>query len=293
VSASETGSASDSTPLLPDEYQGLIESVRETANAMIPRNATVLVVSRGDEELLRIGPRRALHFPQDEFGRYAGFHPQDSDAAIGVLESMRARGGEYLLMPSTAFWWLDYYEGFRDHLERHYAPIVSDDDCMVFELGSTGVQTTAADADIKGVSAATSSPQLAGPLDELLQALLPADASIAVITRDASQLPSVGDCRAVSPPDGASDLRAMLVEADAGDAEFLVIPAGSYGRVHDRAEPAADVGGWRLVTHQRHLGEVYERSASAEAPPPVGPEIDNAPTADASLWQRIVGFFKR
>ena len=86
MSASETGSASESTPLLPDEYEGLIESVRETANAMIPRNATVLVVSRGDEELLRIGPRRALHFPQDEFGRYAGFHPQDSDAAIGVLE---------------------------------------------------------------------------------------------------------------------------------------------------------------------------------------------------------------
>ena len=134
VSASETGSASESTPLLPDEYEGLIERVRETANAMIPRNATVLVVSRGDEELLRIGPRRALHFPQDEFGRYAGYHPQDSDAAIAVLESMRARGGEYLLLPSTAFWWLDYYEGFRDHLERNYPPIVSADDCMVFEL---------------------------------------------------------------------------------------------------------------------------------------------------------------
>ena len=46
MSASETGSASESTPLLPDEYEGLIERVRETANAMIPRNATVLVVSR-------------------------------------------------------------------------------------------------------------------------------------------------------------------------------------------------------------------------------------------------------
>ena len=144
------------------------------------------------------------------------------------------------------------------------------------------------------MSAATSSPQLAGPLDELLRALLPADASIAVITRDASQLPRFGDCRAVSPPDGAGDLRAMLEAADAGDAEFLVIPAGSYGRVHDSAEPAADVGGWRLVTHQRHLGEVYERSGSAEAPPPARPRtIEHAPTADASLWQRIVGFFKR
>ena len=282
MSASETGSASESTPLLPDEYEGLIERVRETANAMIPRNATVLVVSRGDEELLRIGPRRALHFPQDEFGRYAGYHPQDSDTAIAALEDMRARGSEYLLLPSTAFWWLDYYERLRDHLERNYPPIVSADDCVVFELGSTGVQTTAADADMKGMSAATSSRQLAGPLDELLQALLPADASIAVITRDASQLPTVGDCRAV------------LGEADAGEAQFLVIPAGSYARAQDSGEPAAATAGWRLVTHQRHLCDVYERSEIEDAPSAVGslPANGERRTADG-LWQRIVGFFRR
>jgi hypothetical protein len=284
VSASETGSASESTPLLPDEYEALIERVRETANAMIPRDATVLVVSRGDEELLRIGPRRALHFPPDELGRYAGYHPQDSDAAIEALESMRARGGEYLLLPSTAFWWLDYYKGFRDHLERNYPPIVSADDCIVFELAATGVQTAAADADIGTVSAATSSRQLAGPLDELLRALLPAGASVAVVTRDASQLPSFEDCRAVSPPsggaDGANGLLAVLEAARAGEAEFLVIPAASYDRVHGGGEPATAVGGWRLVTHQRHLGEVYERERGAEAPA-------------ESLWQRIRGFFRR
>jgi hypothetical protein len=315
VSASETGSASKSTPLLPDEYEGLIERVRETANAMIPRNATVLVVSRGDEELLRIGPRRALHFPQDEFGRYAGYHPPDSDAAIGVLESMRARGGEYLLLPSTAFWWLEYYEGLRDHLERNYPPIVSADDCIVYELAATGVQTAAGDADTRTVSAATSSRQVAGPLDELLRALLPPDARIAMVTPDTSQLLSFGNCRAVSPPDAGNGLRAVLEEADAEEAEFLVIPAGSYDRVHGGGEPATTVGAWRLVTRQRHLCEVYEREGSTEAPV----ETETAPssvsssqsavgsrqsrddssanrelrTANLSLWQRIRGFFRR
>jgi hypothetical protein len=306
VSASETGSAAESTRLLPDEYEGLIERVRETANAMIPRNATVLVVSRGDEELLRIGPRRALHFPQDEFGRYAGYHPQDSDAAISVLESMRARGAEYLLLPSTAFWWLDYYEGLRDHLDRNYPPIVSADDCIVFELGSTGVQTTAGDADIKGMSVATPSRQLAGPLDELLEALLPPDARIAVVARDTSELPTVGDCHAVSPPDGATGLHAVLAEADAIGAQFLVIPAGSSGHVRDGAEPAPVIGDWRLVTHQRHVCDIYERSEGAEAPaesPPsaavssqsrdAGTADRGLPTADSSLWQRIRGFFRR
>jgi hypothetical protein len=306
VSASETGSASESTPLLPDEYEGLIERVRETANAMIPRNATVLVVSRGDEELLRIGPRRALHFPQDDFGRYAGYHPPDSDAAIGILESMRARGGEYLLLPSTSFWWLDYYEGFREHLERYYPPIVSGDDCIIFELAATSVQTPTADADTRTVSAATSSRQVAGPLDELLRALLPADARVAMVTADPTQLPSFGECRAVSPPDGGDGLVAVLEEAAAEGADFLVIPVAAHDRVHGGGKPATALGSWRLVTHQRHLCEVYEREGGTDAPVPVaaeteieevppvrnGPANGERPTA-TGFFERIVGFFRR
>ena len=150
MSASETGSAAESTRLLPDEYEGLIERVRETANAMIPRNATVLVVSRGDEELLRHRPPAArCTFPRTSSGatpattrRTATLRSQSSRACARAAR-------EYLLLPSTAFWWLDYYEGLRDHLERNYPPIVSADDCVVFELGATGVQTAAADADTK------------------------------------------------------------------------------------------------------------------------------------------------
>ena len=191
MSASETGSASESTPLLPDEYEGLIERVRETANAMIPRNATVLVVSRGDEELLRIGPRRALHFPQDEFGatpattrRTATLRSRSSRAC--------ARGGGVPAAAQHGVLVARLLRGAPRPPRAQLPPIVSADDCIVFELGSTGVQTTAADADIKGMSVATSSRQLAGPLDELLKALLPADARIAVIARETSELPTSG-----------------------------------------------------------------------------------------------------
>ena len=177
---------------------------------------------------------------------------------------------------------------------------MSGDDCIVFALGSTGVQTTAAVADIKGVSAATATRQPPGPLDDLLQALLPADASIAVVAHDASQLPRVGDCHAVSPPDGATGLHAVLAEADATGAQFVVIPAGSSGHVRDGAEPAPVVGDWRLVTHQRHLGDIYEREEGAEAPaessqPAVGSPPANGEPADRTdgLWQRILGFFRR
>jgi len=304
VNAGKSGTASGSTPLLPDEYGNLIEGVRETANSMIPRNATVVVVSRGDEELLRIGPRRALHFPQDEFGRYAGYHPQDSEAAIAALEEMRARGAEYLLLPSTSFWWLDYYEGLRRHLDEHYPAIASTDDCMVFELLATGAQPGAGDADTHEVSAATQIRQLAAPLDDLLGALLPADAAIAVAATGAGDLPSFAAARAVHLAQGGDGVASFL--AAAGDAEFAVIPATAYDRMYGAGARPDSVGPWRLVTRQAHMCEVWERVGEAESPAredsparvpqdgaaPAVPE-PAAPRPRRGLWQRILGFFRR
>ena len=293
-----SGSASGSTPLLPDEYGSLIEGVRETANAMIPRNATVLVVSRGDDELLRIGPRRALHFPQDEFGRYAGYHPQDSAAAIAALEQMRTRGAEYLLLPNTSFWWLDYYDGLRKHLEEKYPAVASTGDCMVFELLATGAQPGAADADTQEVSPATQIRQLAAPLDDLLRALLPADAAIAIAATGDGDLPSFADARAVHVPEAQDGVASFL--AAAGDAEFAVIPATAYDRLYGAGGRPDTVGPWRLVTRQQHMCEVWERIAETESPAgsaqahPASAVTGPVPQAERrSLWQRIVGLFRR
>lgn len=85
----------------------------------------VLVVSRGDEEMLRQvgGDRSAWHFPRGETGEYAGFYPADSADAIAHLESLRARGAEWLYFPLPSLWWLDHYAGFREHLESRYAAV--------------------------------------------------------------------------------------------------------------------------------------------------------------------------
>ena len=68
------------------------------------------------------------------------------------------------------------------------------------------------------------------------------------------------------------------------------------------------MGGWRLVTHQRHLGEVYERArqhggagpyelavARVGSRPSRGDGLRGPRTADcdSGLWQRIRGFFRR
>ena len=60
-------------------------------------------------------------------GLYAGHHPADSASAITALERLRAAGAAYLVIPQVAFWWLDHYAAFREHLDRHGRVVVRDD----------------------------------------------------------------------------------------------------------------------------------------------------------------------
>jgi glycosyltransferase involved in cell wall biosynthesis len=70
-----------------------------------------------------------------EGGEYDSRRPQDSDEAIRCLETIRTQGAQYLLLPATAFWWLDQYEEFRAHLEAHYPAVVRDkNSCIIFDL---------------------------------------------------------------------------------------------------------------------------------------------------------------
>jgi Sulfotransferase family len=112
----------------------LVSRMQKIVQAALPPTATLLVISKGDDRLLELGGRKAWHFPQNEHGLYAGYYPADSTEAIGHLETLRARGGQFLLLPSTAFWWLDHYADFRQHLDYRYRRIWDDADCLIYEL---------------------------------------------------------------------------------------------------------------------------------------------------------------
>ncbi|MQA89838.1 MAG: glycosyltransferase [Gemmatimonas sp.] len=115
--------------------EAAVRRVREIARATIPIEATVLVVSRGDEELLDLGGARGWHFPQTDDGTYAGYHPGDSAEAITQLERLRERGAEFLLLPCTGFWWLDHYTELRAHLERvGRVAAYQENACIIFAL---------------------------------------------------------------------------------------------------------------------------------------------------------------
>ena len=116
-------------------YEDMVARIRGTVQTVIPREGTLLVVSKGDDQLLDLGGRSAEHFPQGADGRYAGYHPADSAAAIAQLEARRAR---YLLLPRTAFWWLTHYQELKQYLDRVGQRIHGDDDCIVYDLTPPG-----------------------------------------------------------------------------------------------------------------------------------------------------------
>ena len=118
-------------------YEQLREQIRVCVDQTLPTDARVLVISKGDEELLRLNGRPAWHLPQCEDGVYAGHHPSNCREALDHLESLRVRrNGQFLLVPKTEWWWLEHYPDFRRYLEGN-CPVVSgqDESCLIFSLG--------------------------------------------------------------------------------------------------------------------------------------------------------------
>jgi GT2 family glycosyltransferase len=118
-----------------DPYAELVERILRSAAAALPAGARVLVVSKGGEELLAIGHCAASHFPAAPDGSYAGYYPADSAEALAHLEELRAAGAEFLLFPSTGFWWLEHYAAFADFLRSQF-PVhpVQGEDCLIYDL---------------------------------------------------------------------------------------------------------------------------------------------------------------
>lgn len=117
-------------------YAGLVGRLRSAIEEHTPPDATVAVISRGDAALLELNARSAWHFPRTGDGDYAGYYPDDSDAAVAHLEQLRANGATHLAIPASSAWWLEHYEGLREHLEARYEVVYDEPTTgTVFRLG--------------------------------------------------------------------------------------------------------------------------------------------------------------
>ena len=115
-------------------YRDLVRDVRAVVGRLVPAGGDVMVVSKGDQNLLQFDGRTGCHFPETDAGVYAGYHPGDSAAAIAALDAAIGRGHQYLLFPGTSLWWLDHYDGFRNHLDARYSRLWSDRQCVLYDV---------------------------------------------------------------------------------------------------------------------------------------------------------------
>ena len=101
----------------------------------MPGDTNIVVINKGDEELLKFSGRNGWHFPQSENGRYANLYPADSAEAVAQLESLRGKGANFLVIPSPAFWWLEHYADFKSHLDKNFPLTVRDEaTCLIYDL---------------------------------------------------------------------------------------------------------------------------------------------------------------
>lgn len=265
------------------DYKQLIRRIQGIASSLLPPDATVLVVSRGDEELLNLDGRQAWHFPRDQDGRYAGYHPADSANAIAHLEELRAKGAEYLLFPQTAFWWLEHYPEFKEYLQDRYELRLKQKDCLVFAL--------------------VPYQPLVQSLTEIAQRLIPPGAVTAIVSLGDDRLGALEGQHVrpfphISPGDRGSAIAHLEALQTAG-VEFLIIPQTAFEWLDGQPELVDHLRErHRLITHQEHVCEIHELCAppaSGEQPTrqqfdaqhPPGPENE---TRKQSLRQTLLGW---
>jgi len=118
-----------------DTYRDTKRRIREIVSDRIPPSTTVAVVSRGDDELVKLEGRRGWHVPRAPSGEWAGWYPEGSREAIEAIENLRNAGADYLLIPDPSRWWLEFYQGLRQHLDSRYPTVVQEPGvCTVFSL---------------------------------------------------------------------------------------------------------------------------------------------------------------
>jgi len=121
-------------------YRASVDRIRATARRALPAGASVLVVSKGDDDLLDLG-HPAAHFPAGADGDWAGHHPGSGEEVVAGLGAAVEAGATHLLVPAACRWWLTAYTGLAGWLADRAAVAHDDDDCIIFAL------VPAADAD--------------------------------------------------------------------------------------------------------------------------------------------------
>ena len=118
--------------------------VRQVVADELPDGAHVLVVSRGDEQLLRLEGRPARHFPEAADGSWAGHHPgRQQRGGRRARGDARARRASSSCSPAPACGGSTTTRACSEHLDSRYEAVVRDEHvCVIYALNGAAVVST-------------------------------------------------------------------------------------------------------------------------------------------------------
>jgi hypothetical protein len=259
-------------------YEELSPRLAAAVEELTPPGAIVLVVSKGDESLVRFDGRSGWHFPRASTGQYAGHHPIDGEWAVDHLEALRAAGGAYLVLPATYYWWFEHYPELERHLRNRYDRIESPDEvCRIYRL----LELPAAAPRVIPELPQTEEQRRCLPgTRALLDSLLPEESGVLVLSEGDAALLDLGRRAWHFPHD--ADGRHVPLEADSGrravsrlralaeqGSRYLVLPATLFWTLGRRPALASYLEeDCRRLALRRRICAVYElRSPSPTSTP--------------------------
>ena len=113
-------------------WQNTLRDIARTVRSVVPEQARVVIADKYDPTLLHLCRRKGGHFPNRHL--LPDGYPRDSGTAISHLEQLQRLGANYLVFPCAAFWWLDHYREFQEHLDACHWRAWSDERCIIFRL---------------------------------------------------------------------------------------------------------------------------------------------------------------
>ena len=98
--------------------------------SLIPSSATYILLDDGAFGAGMAADRNVRPFLEDTGP------PPDDQTAVSELERMRSEGAAFLAFAWPCFWWLTYYRGLVEHLDKNFDRVLENERLVVFDLRS-------------------------------------------------------------------------------------------------------------------------------------------------------------
>jgi hypothetical protein len=117
------------------EQESLLREMKDAARDIeqhVPPGHKYILVDEAWLEATIPPERVAIPFLERD-GQYWGL-PADDWNAISECDRLRAAGATFMVFAEPAFWWLDHYAGFADHLRSSYPRILDNNVVVIFDM---------------------------------------------------------------------------------------------------------------------------------------------------------------